>query len=111
VAGVQSLTQSRCFNHAAREAVARCPECHHYFCRECVTEHDERVICAACLKKVAAAPLRRRRGMAGVLRVGQLCAGVFLAWLFFYWTGQFLLRLPTSFHDGTAWKGTWLDNP
>jgi hypothetical protein len=49
--------------------------------------------------------------MAGVLRVGQLCAGVFLAWLFFYWTGQFLLRLPTSFHDGTAWKGTWLDNP
>ena len=45
------LAHQRCFNHATREAVARCPECHHFFCRECITEHDDRVLCTGCLKK------------------------------------------------------------
>jgi len=105
------LSHQRCFNHAAREAVARCPECRQFFCRECVTEHDDRVICAACLRKLAVVPLKGRRGFLGLVRIAQLCTGVFLAWLFFYWAGQMLLRLPSSFHDGTAWKGTWLENP
>ena len=58
-----NLTFQRCFNHAAREAVARCPACGHYFCRECITEHDDRVICAACLRKLARVPLLQRRGL------------------------------------------------
>ena len=49
-----ALTHQRCFHHSHREAVARCPECRQFYCRECVTEHDYRVICATCLKKIAA---------------------------------------------------------
>jgi hypothetical protein len=31
-------------------------------------------------------------------------AGLLMAVLFFYWAGQLLLLIPTSFHDGTLWK-------
>ena len=108
---VRSLSLERCFNHAAREAVACCPECRRFFCRECVTEHDHRLLCAACLKKSAALPLAQRPGFLDALRAAQLIASVLLAWLFFYCVGQTLLRLPNSFHDGTVWRGRWLDNP
>jgi len=108
---VRSLSHERCFNHATREAVARCPECRQFFCRECVTEHDDRVICAACLKRTASTPLARRRGWAGAVRAAQFLGGALLAWVFFYWVGETLLRLPSSFHDGTVWKGNWLESP
>jgi len=99
-----NLTFQRCFNHAAREAVARCPACGHYFCRECITEHDDRVICAACLRKLARVPLLQRRGLAGVIRFCQCLLGLVLAWFFFYLVGESLLALPNSFHEGTLWQ-------
>jgi hypothetical protein len=102
------LTYQRCFNHAAREAVARCPACHQYYCRECITEHDDRVICAACLRKHARVPLSRRPAFAGAVRVGQCLAGVLLAWFFFYFIGEILLAIPTAFHEGTLWRVNWL---
>ena len=46
---MDDLLHQRCFNHMLREAVACCPECRRYFCRECVTEHEDKVLCAACL--------------------------------------------------------------
>ncbi|MFN7139481.1 MAG: rhomboid family protein, partial [Limisphaerales bacterium] len=49
---MQNLTQQHCLNHFTREAAARCPECKQFFCRECITEHDDRVICAGCLRKL-----------------------------------------------------------
>ena len=103
------LTYQRCYNHAAREAVARCPHCGQFFCRECITEHDDRVICAACLKKLARLPLMRRRGFAGVLRFAQCLLGVMMVWFFFYLIGEGLASLPASFHEGTLWKVSWLD--
>jgi hypothetical protein len=99
----------RCFHHASREAVARCPECRSYFCRECITEHEGRVICAACLKKLTRPPLTRRPGFVGALRFFQLMGGLLVAAAFFYWLGQTLLELPSSFHDGTLWRGHWID--
>ena len=108
---MRSLTHQRCFNHATREAVARCPECHQFFCRECITEHDDRVICAVCLKKLASLPFTRRRGFIGVVRAAQVAIGVLTIWFYFYWFGQCLLRLPSSFHDGTLWQGHWLERP
>lgn len=104
-----TLAQKRCFNHATREAVARCPECKQYYCRECITEHDDRAICASCLKKLARVPLFQRRGFAGGIRFLQCAAGVLLAWFFFYLMGQSLLTLPSSFHEGTVWQGHWFD--
>ena len=44
---MEDLVHQRCFNHMLREAVACCPECRRYFCRECVTEHEDKVLCAA----------------------------------------------------------------
>src|SRR5436190_1898205 len=101
---MRSLSQQRCFNHALREAAARCPECAHFYCRECITEHDDRVICAACLKKLAGLPFTQRGGFVTVLRALQCMAGVLLVWLFFHYLGQTLLSVPSSFHDGTVWK-------
>lgn len=99
-----SLLHQRCFNHSFREAVARCPECTQFFCRECVTEHDARVLCATCLKKLAKVPLTQRSAFVGAVRSVQLLAGVAVLVLFFYLLGQLLLAMPGSFHDGTVWR-------
>lgn len=106
---MNDLTYQRCFNHAEREAVARCLACGQYFCRECVTEHEDRVICAACLRKVARVPFLRRRGFAAVLRGGQGLLGLLAAWFFFYLVGEQLLALPARFHEGTLWLVPWRD--
>jgi hypothetical protein len=102
------LTYQRCFNHSAREAVARCPACARFYCRECVTEHDDRVICAACLKKLVRVPFTQRGGFVGLVRAVQLAGGLFVLLLFFYLLGQSLLAVPSSFHDGTVWKPDYL---
>jgi len=103
------LAHQRCFNHATREAVARCPECAGFFCRECVTEHDDRVICSACLKQLVRVPLLKRPALAGALRGAQALLGLLVAWFFFYLIGSALLTLPTAFHEGTLWQVNWLE--
>lgn len=52
--------QQRCVHHPAREAAVRCPLCRNYFCRECVTEHADRLVCAACLARQRAPGQRPR---------------------------------------------------
>ena len=106
-----SLIQQRCLNHEFREAVARCPECRRFFCRECITEHDNRVICAACLKTVARKASARRFRLAAMSVAAQCVLGLFVAWLFFYLTGRSLLGIPDSFHEGTVWKSSFMDEP
>jgi len=106
---MRNLAEQRCFNHAQREAVARCPSCENFFCRECITEHEDRVICAGCLRKLARVPLLNRRGFAGLIRGSQLMFGLIAAWFFFYLIGEALLAMPTSFHEGALWgEGNWL---
>jgi hypothetical protein len=104
-----SLTQQRCFNHAVREAVARCPECKQFFCRECVTEHDDRVLCASCLKKLTRKPLVQRFALARLLSVAQCIFGLLIACFFFFLIGRSLVNLPDSFHEGMLWQVNWLD--
>jgi len=100
------LTHERCFNHAAREAVARCLECGRCFCRECITEHDDRVVCAACLKKLTHQPLTKRPAFVYILRLAQGALGILIAWWFFFLIGEGLLKLPDSFHEGTLWQAS-----
>lgn len=104
-----ALIHQRCFNHATREAVARCPECSQFFCRECVTEHDDRVICSACLRKLAQTPSFKRPAFARLMQLAQCILGVVLAWFFFYLIGTPLASLPTSFHESTLWEVNWMD--
>ena len=50
--GSDAVAARTCKIHPAREAVARCPECSSYYCRECITEHEFRMVCASCLAKL-----------------------------------------------------------
>ncbi len=107
-----TLTRQRCWIHLEREAAACCPVCAHFYCRECVTEHEGRVICAACLRNLlgAAAARRRelgagtRRILSGFVRTGQLAVSVLLAWIFFQQLGHWLLQSTAQFHEAAVWK-------
>lgn len=99
-----SLVRQRCGNHAQREAVARCPECHCFFCRECVTEHDDRLVCAACLRTLLGPPRERRRLPLGLFYLAlQGACGVLLLWIAFYVLAWFLLRIPAAVHEAGLW--------
>ena len=104
-----SLAQQHCLNHSTREAVAQCPQCRHFFCRECITEHDDQLLCAACLGNAFPAKGPRRHPFRALGRAGLGLGGFLTAVVFFYWAGQILLMIPTPFHDGTLWKsfGNW----
>jgi hypothetical protein len=98
------LLNQRCLLHAEREAVARCPECTRFYCRECVSEHEGRVLCARCLAKQTAPETQRRSRFGGLLRATGAMFGVLVAWWFFDLIGRGLMLLPASVHEGTVWE-------
>jgi hypothetical protein len=77
------LRHAHCLFHPLREAAARCPHCGGTFCRECVTDEDNKLACPPCLRRTMRPPpkasraRRLRQGSAG------LAALVCLAALFF----------------------------
>lgn len=105
---MSDLLAKRCHVHLDREAAARCPECGEFFCRECVTEHEDRVICTGCLKIKTAKPEARSWSVAGLVRPLVALAGAAWCWLTFVWIGRILLAMPDRFHEGALWKiGFW----
>ena len=92
-----------CWNHETREAVCRCPECGRTFCRECVTEHEARLLCARCLETQAQSSGAAHRRKPGTTGVWMAVAGLFLAWILFYGAGQALI-LVTGRMEQTAWQ-------
>jgi hypothetical protein len=106
---MSGVVHQRCYNHAAREAAARCPSCKRFFCRECITEHEDRVICAACLRKLSLERTAERRSFAGVITTAQVLGGVLTVWFFFFLVGEALVRLPAAFHESELWRGTWIE--
>jgi hypothetical protein len=103
------LTEQKCKRHSLREAAARCLQCGWFFCRECVTEHEDRVVCSDCLASLTAGAGPKAPGLKWLLRAAGGCAGFFVAWLFFFGLGRMLLSLPTVFHEGTYWTETIWD--
>ena len=99
-----NLHQQHCLNHELREAVARCPQCAQFYCRECITEHDDQIICAACLRRSFQPATADRRSLATLTHGAALAVSLFAGWLAFYWIGRVLLSIPSSFHDGTLWQ-------
>jgi len=99
-----TVIRQRCFYHESREAACRCPICRRYFCRECVTEHDDRVLCVECLKTIVAGQAPRLSGARRLFRGVLTVAGILMAWLFFYTIGRTLLLIPSAVHDGTVWE-------
>src|SRR5271165_6140445 len=90
-----NLVDQRCSNHSLREAAVQCPSCKRFFCRECVTEHQGRMICVGCVAaRVAAQPGARFQARWTIMAA----AGIVLAWLLFYYLGLTLTRIPSEFH-------------
>ena len=95
-----SLLDQRCFQHDGREAVAQCPSCKLFFCRECVTEHDGRMICVTCVNALTRDTDQSERAAKALWTVTALL-GLLIAWLVFYYLGLALARIPSKFHSAT----------
>jgi hypothetical protein len=100
---VLTLREQRCYHHPQREASARCPECRHYYCRECITEHDDRVVCATCLARLTGK--KKERSGAWDLLPRLLLALVAFITVFFlaFGLGDALLAIPSQFHEMGGW--------
>src|SRR5580658_3877137 len=92
-----TLVDQRCFHHDLREAVAQCPSCKLFFCRECVTEHAGRMICVTCVNALTRDASKSERAARARWTVTAL-AGLLVAWLVFYYLGLALARIPSKFH-------------
>jgi hypothetical protein len=106
-----ALAQQRCALHELREAAGRCPECARYYCRECLTEHDGRVICSSCLaallkKEDAATSTFGTSWIRPIIELSGLGLGLLAAWFYFYALGSFLTRYPAAFHEVSGWDVT-----
>ncbi len=99
-----NVSRQRCFYHWQREAVARCPECRRFYCRECVTEHVDRLLCAACLAKITTPLARSHKSFQPIALFLQSLAGFILLWAVFYYAAQILLAIPSPVHEGTTWS-------
>lgn len=100
-----SLAQVRCFKHVEREAAAKCLECDRFYCRECVTEHEGRVVCRECLESlVAVVETTDRSWLRAVWAWCLSGVGYFLAVYVFYLLGRMLLKIPSNFHSGVFFE-------
>ncbi len=109
-----TLHRQRCVRHPDREAAARCPACGRFFCRECVTEHEGRLLCAACLRPPDAPADAQRRAsvlkrLQAAARAVALAASLLLLWGFYTLFGILLNAVPHRFHDSTAFETLWAD--
>lgn len=93
---MSTLTVKRCVTHFAREAAVRCPECLLFYCRECVTEHQGRMICARCVARHVA--VKPAKGSSAAIWALFSAAGLLFTWMVFYYAGMALARIPSSFH-------------
>ena len=96
--------QQRCWNHDTREAVCRCPGCGRSYCRECVTEHDDRLLCAACLRQLARATQPSRGGIRRLAPVAMAVAGLLLAWMVLFGAGEALLGIEARMEQASWHK-------
>jgi hypothetical protein len=104
---IPDITQQRCRNHMQREAVARCPGCGGFFCRECITEHEDKVLCAACLRQLVEPYGKPSDRFRGLIRLGHFLLGILILYVLFYYLAQILVALPSDFHEGTLWQTGW----
>lgn len=95
----------RCVRHPDREAAARCPVCGQPFCRECVVEHEGKLLCAACLGKLhAPAAAKPPRDFSRLRTRLALAVAIAALWFVFFYSGELLGRIPQNFHDATIWQ-------
>jgi hypothetical protein len=92
------FTHQRCFVHPLREAVSLCLECRRAFCRECVVDHDGRLICAACLARLNAPAAGRRGALRRLSSAVGVAFAILLCWILFYMFGRMLMLAEPAHH-------------
>jgi hypothetical protein len=96
--------QQLCWNHPVRGAVCACPVCRRSFCRECVSEHDSRLLCASCIQAAVAAPVPSSgRRIARLLVPALALASTLFAWAIFFSLGQIIMET-VGLADRSAWR-------
>jgi len=85
--------QQRCWNHEAREAACRCPGCGRSYCRECVSEHEGRLLCAACLIAITAGRAPSRGRGWNLAPAAMIAAAILLAWLTYWVAGASVISV------------------
>ena len=99
----ERLVQQRCWNHESRGAVCRCPNCNRPFCRECVSEHDSRLLCAACIKASVTPVAARKRTNPFMFPILALLSTI-VAWAIFFTLGQIAMETITL-AERSRWHG------
>lgn len=94
------ITQT-CHHHRDRPASAKCPSCGRLFCRECVTEHADRILCVDCL--AASGEESRPRPQRSLSTVAAFLGAFIMVWVGFYLLGVILARIPVEYHDPAPW--------
>lgn len=97
------LDEARCFNHPDRVAVAKCPGCSRFFCRECVTEHEGKMMCRECIEMSLVSEEKSPSGVSLINMIPFACAvlGLLALLLFFVLFGKIVGAIPSEFHSGT----------
>ena len=109
------VAKRTCGIHVEREAVAQCPSCRKFFCRECITEHDYQMICAGCLAALLEGKgddetAQKRAGISGpVLTVVQVVSGVMLVWFVCFTIAELLRQLPPDLHSGSMFEDIMME--
>jgi late competence protein required for DNA uptake (superfamily II DNA/RNA helicase) len=98
-----TLRQQRCVHHPLREASARCPECGRFYCRECITEHADRVLCASCLARLSQKKSAQRERWSWLPRLVLAALSLAIVTFLLLILGNFLLSIPSKFHDIGGW--------
>jgi hypothetical protein len=97
-----SFASRRCRNHIDRQAACRCPGCGFDFCRECVTEHDERLLCSRCVAGLNF-PATRASRTKSIKAIAQCVVGIAAAWIFFFLAGELTSIIVSPSHEVRAW--------
>lgn len=95
-----TLRKRKCANHESREAVARCPECRKDFCRECITEHKNKMLCTNCLREITQKKDARKRKMEIVFAMFLFFIGMLISYYFFFGLASIFSEIPDQFHNG-----------
>ena len=97
---IEKLSKKKCFNHSKRQASAKCLNCSHFFCPECITEHNGRLSCSNCLQKESEEKEKSGSKLLGtvLLTMSSFAAFIFIC-LFFYIFARLLYSSPEDFHQ------------
>ncbi len=93
------IGQRRCFHHIGREAAGRCTVCRRDFCAECVTAHDDRLVCARCLDTLAVGRPVGTGGGKWVAAFAGTAALLLVGWCLFFLLLRAIAAMPVAVQD------------